>query len=117
MDYIKKPYIPASHYKNILSYQYKGGDLSLTYIYFISPLCNKLVSYFPLWLAPNVITITGFFLNISYVLVTLSYTGFKGGVDIPSWACIFCALCYFTYNILDNFVMVNKHVELTHHHL
>ena len=102
MDYIKKPYIPASHYKNILSYQYKGGDLSLTYVYFISPLCNKLVSYFPLWLAPNVITITGFFLNIAYVLVTLSYTGFKGGVDIPPWACIFCALCYFTYNILDN---------------
>ena len=102
MDFLKKPYIPSNYYKNIQSYQYKGGDLSLTYIYFISPLCNKLITYFPLWLAPNVITIIGFFLNISYVIVTISYTGFKGSVDIPSWACIFSALCYFTYNILDN---------------
>ena len=96
-----KPYIPKEYYNVIRSYQYKSSDSSISYKYFMSPLCDYLVNFFPTWLAPNVITISGFFLNLLYFLITGYYTGFKGGF-IPPWACFFSAFCYLLYMILDN---------------
>ena len=51
---------------------------------------------------PNVITVSGFELNVSYCLVTLYYTGFSGSTNIPSWACYFSAFAYCLYITLDN---------------
>ena len=97
----KEPYISQKYYNKIIHYQYKSSDSSIFYKYFMSPLCDYLVNFFPEWLAPNVITISGFFLNLLYFLITGYYTGFKGGF-IPPWACFFSAFCYFTYMVLDN---------------
>ena len=97
----KEPYISQKYYNKIIHYQYKSSDSSISYKYFMSPLCDYLVNFFPEWLAPNVITISGFFLNLLYFLITGYYTGFKGGF-IPPWACFFSAFCYFTYMVLDN---------------
>ena len=96
-----KPYIPKEHFNSIRSYKYKSSDSSISYKYFMSPLCDYLVNFFPTWLAPNVITISGFFLNLLYFLITGYYTRFKGGF-IPPWACFFSAFCYLLYMILDN---------------
>ena len=96
-----KPYIPKEHFSSIRSYKYKSSDSSISYKYFMSPLCDYLVNFFPTWLAPNVITISGFFLNLLYFLITGYYTRFKGGF-IPPWACFFSAFCYLLYMILDN---------------
>ena len=96
------PYIPLSNYENIQTYKYKGGDLSLTYKYFISPLCNKLLNYIPETIAPNTITTIGFLLNIFYFIITTISTGLKGSSNISSITCYLSALSYFLYNILDN---------------
>ena len=96
-----KPYILEENYENIRAYQYKSLDASISYKYCMSPLCDFLVKFFPTWLAPNVITISGFFLNLLYFLITGYYTGFKGGF-VPSWACYFSAFCYLLYQTLDN---------------
>ena len=96
------PYIPLSNYENIQTYKYKGGDLSLTYKYFISPLCNKLLNYIPVTIAPNTITTIGFLLNIFYFIITTISTGLKGSSNISSITCYLSALSYFLYNILDN---------------
>jgi len=96
-----EPYISHKYYNKIISYQYKSSDSSISYKYFMSPLCDYLVNFFPKWLAPNVITVSGFFLNLLYFLITGYYTGFKGGL-IPPWACFFSAFCYFFYMVLDN---------------
>ena len=104
MNYIfscSKPYISPEYYDNIRSYQYKSSDSSISYKYCMSPLCDYLVKFFPEWLAPNVITISGFFLNLLYFLITGYYTQFKGGF-VPPWACFFSAFCYLLYQILDN---------------
>ena len=104
MNYIfscSKPYISEEHYEIIRSYQYKSSDESISYKYCMSPLCDYLVNYFPKWLAPNVITVSGFFLNLLYFLITGYYTGFKGGF-VPPWACFFSAFCYLLYQVLDN---------------
>ena len=96
-----KPYVIPAYYDNLRNYKYKSADASITYKYVISPLCNHLVKLFPEWVAPNVITVSGFFLNALYFSVTSYYTKFKGG-HVPLWACIFSAFCYLIYQILDN---------------
>ena len=104
MNYIfswSKPYISEENYENIRSYQYKSSDSSISYKYCMSPLCDFLVQFFPKWLAPNVITVSGFFLNLLYFLITGYYTSFKGGF-VPPWACFFSAFCYLIYQVLDN---------------
>ena len=96
-----KPYIQKEYYDNIINYKYRSTDSSITYKYVISPLCNRLVKLFPKWVAPNLITVSGFFLNLCYFIVTAYYTKLKGGV-VPPWACFFSAFCYLIYQILDN---------------
>ena len=97
----KSPYISKEYYDNLKNYKYKSSDASITYKYCMSPFCNFLVQKFPKWLAPNVITVTGFFFNILYFSVTSYYSKLKGG-EIPPWACFFSAFCYLIYQILDN---------------
>ena len=60
----KSPYISKEYYDNLKNYKYKSSDASITYKYCMSPFCNFLVQKFPKWLAPNVITVTGFFFNV-----------------------------------------------------
>ena len=96
-----KPYVIPAYYDNLRNYKYKSADYSITYRYVISPLCNHLVKLFPKWVAPNLITVSGFFLNVLYFSVTSYYSKLKGG-EIPLWACIFSAFCYLIYQILDN---------------
>ena len=96
------PYIKNEYYENIQTYKYKGADLSLTYKYFISPLCEYIITYIPPSIAPNTITTIGFFLNIFYFILTTYKTGLKGSNEIPSYICYISALSYFLYNILDN---------------
>jgi len=94
-------YIEDQYKEKLINYKYKGGDNSILCIYVINPFCNFIVEYFPKWLAPNVITCSGFFFNLLNLIITLYYTGWKGGDYIPPWACIACAISYTTYIILD----------------
>ena len=96
------PYISKSFYSNIINYKYRGGDTSIFYIYCMNPFCEWIVPKFPIWLPANVVTISGFILNLSYFFLTFYYQGFKGGVPIPSWACYYSALVYCIYITLDN---------------
>ena len=94
-------YIEDQYKEKLINYKYKGGDNSILCIYVINPFCNFIVEYFPKWLAPNIITCSGFFFNLLNLIITLYYTGWKGGDYIPPWACIACAISYTTYIILD----------------
>ena len=98
---LKRRYIEEQYTEKLIHYQYKGGDKSILYRYVINPLCNFIVNYFPRWLAPNVITISGWFFNLFNLIITTYYTGWKGGDYIPTWACFTCALFYTTYIIFD----------------
>ena len=98
---LSNKYIEEKYVDKLINYKYKGGDNSILCYYVINPLCNFIVEYFPKWLAPNVITISGWFLNFFNLIITTYYTGLKGGDYIPLWASIVCALFYTTYIILD----------------
>ena len=98
---LTKQYIEARYIENLINYKYSGGDLSILYRFVINPFCNWFVNYLPEWLAPNVITVSGFFFNLFNLILTTYYSGWKGGEDLPSWVCLVCALSYTTYIIFD----------------
>ena len=66
----KKPYISGEYHDAIRLYQYKSSDSSISYKYCMSPLCDYIVKFFPMWLAPNVITVTGFFFEFTIFQTT-----------------------------------------------
>ena len=98
---LAKKYIEDEYIEKLIDYKYKGGDDSILCYYVINPFCNFLVEYFPKWLPPNVITVSGFFLNLFNLITTTYYTGWKGGDYVPPWVCLTSALFYTTYIILD----------------
>jgi ethanolaminephosphotransferase len=53
-------------------------------------------------LSPNVITVTGFLLNILSHLVLLSYQGLSLEGRLPTWVPIMVAINWFIYVFLDN---------------
>ena len=57
-------YIEEQYKEKLINYKYKGGDDSILCYYVINPFCNFIVEYFPRWLAPNVITVSGWFFNL-----------------------------------------------------
>lgn len=56
----------------------------------------------PEWLAPNLITLFGFFLNVISHIVLVYYQGFGMRGEIPEWAIVMTGVFYFFYILLDN---------------
>lgn len=52
-------YIPRNRRTNLLKYKYSGEDRSIISLYVLSPYWNWLVTWVPLSVAPNLITLTG----------------------------------------------------------
>lgn len=50
MSFARK-YIKKEWDTTIRNFQYKGEDNSLFYNYVANPLCDKLVNFFPMWVA------------------------------------------------------------------
>uniref|UniRef100_A0A1L8DYA7 diacylglycerol cholinephosphotransferase n=2 Tax=Nyssomyia neivai TaxID=330878 RepID=A0A1L8DYA7_9DIPT len=66
----------------------------------LQPWWNFLVRSIPTWLAPNLITIVGLFVNIVTALVLILYSP-DAKSDPPGWACFLCAGGLFAYQSLD----------------
>ncbi len=45
------PYIKDEWKQNIKDYRYKGGDISIWYVWISNPFCNWLIQYCPNWIA------------------------------------------------------------------
>lgn len=97
-----RPYIITEWYDSIKNHKYAGADLSIFYTYVMSPICNKLVNYFPIWLAPNLITFIGFIFVILTNILINYFSGWDGKNSIPGYISIICGLLYYLYHILDN---------------
>jgi ethanolaminephosphotransferase len=95
--YIEDQYIP-----NLKVYKYEGADNSLLYIYFIGPSCSYISEHLPNWLPPNVITTTGWLLNLTNLFLTTYYGGLKGCDYFPPWVCYLAAVNYSVYIYLDS---------------
>ncbi|KAI1725768.1 CDP-alcohol phosphatidyltransferase domain-containing protein [Ditylenchus destructor] len=61
---------------------------------------NAIVEFYPLWLAPNLITLVGLVINVITVLI-LSHFCFSATEVAPAWAYLQAALGLFIYQTLD----------------
>lgn len=87
---------------NIKKFKYSSTDSSIFYNYFLSPLLNKVVTYLPMTLSPNIITILGLLFNfLSFIL-----TQYELGNDFNSapsrTTCLIQFATHSLYIIFDN---------------
>ncbi|XP_038675585.1 choline/ethanolaminephosphotransferase 1-like isoform X1 [Scyliorhinus canicula] len=85
--------------KRLEEHRYRSAGASL-----LEPLMQawweRLVRRLPLWIAPNVITITGLALNACTTLILMVYCP-TATEQAPLWAYLACALGLFIYQTLD----------------
>ncbi|XP_069797374.1 choline/ethanolaminephosphotransferase 1-like isoform X2 [Narcine bancroftii] len=96
--------------KRLEEHRYRSAGASL-----LEPLMQVwwewLVRHLPLWVAPNVITITGLALNVCTTLVLMLYCP-TATEQAPLWAYLACALGLFVYQTLD--AIDGKQARRTH---
>ncbi|XP_054722495.1 cholinephosphotransferase 1-like [Uloborus diversus] len=66
----------------------------------VQPFWNWLVLKLPLWLAPNLMTITGLLINILTSVILIGYSP-DGTQEAPRWTFVLCAIGLFIYQTLD----------------
>ncbi|KDQ62969.1 hypothetical protein JAAARDRAFT_361800 [Jaapia argillacea MUCL 33604] len=100
-------YIPQEVLGNLKKYQYKGVDHSIVSRYILNPFWNWFVTLWPLWVAPNTITLTGLSL-VLFNFATLIYydpgylTDNEGAPGPPQWVYFTWAASLFMYQTLDS---------------
>ncbi|XP_055638262.1 ethanolaminephosphotransferase 1 isoform X2 [Toxorhynchites rutilus septentrionalis] len=99
-------YLNEAHLKGFEKYKYNCVDTSVLSVYVMHPFWNWLVQYFPRWIAPNVLTFSGFLLTVvNFFLIAYYDYGFtaasKSPNPIPDWVWIIAAINLFVAYTLD----------------
>ncbi|RAL06449.1 aminoalcoholphosphotransferase [Aspergillus ibericus CBS 121593] len=96
MVYIRQDQLPK-----LREYRYAGIDLSLVSRYILKPFYNDFViKFFPMSMAPNAITLTGFFFVVVNFFTILWYNPTLDQ-DCPPWVYASCAIGLFLYQTFD----------------
>jgi len=86
--------------EGIRRYKYISPPLSICEELFLNEFWDRVASYFPLYLAPNLITVTGFAFVVLGTLLILFYSpGLTG--TAPSWVYVTNAVFLFIYQTCD----------------
>mmetsp|Transcript_93213 Transcript_93213/g.237107 ORF Transcript_93213/g.237107 Transcript_93213/m.237107 type:complete len:401 (-) Transcript_93213:43-1245(-) len=95
-------YISEEGALNARKYKYSGGDNSLVYRFFCSPLAEACVKRFvPLWVAPNLITCLGLLPSLlGHALIWYHCNDLRS--SCPRWCWAVLSVCTFVYQTLDN---------------
>lgn len=94
-------YIRHSKLENLKAYKYSAEDHSLTSKYILKPFyTNVVINFFPLSMAPNLITLSGFSFVVINLLTLLWY---NPGLDqdCPGWVYLSWAIGLFLYQTFD----------------
>lgn len=86
---------------NLRKYKYSAVDDSPVSKYILGPWWNFVVTFMPKWLAPNNITLIGFFAVVIDVLLISHYVPdlYSQG---PSWIYYYASFALFFYQTMDN---------------
>ncbi|KAK4164163.1 Choline/ethanolaminephosphotransferase 1 [Cladorrhinum sp. PSN259] len=96
MVYVRQEYLP-----NLKQYKYSSVDHSLVSKYILKPFyTNVVIKCFPMRMAPNLITLTGFMFVVANVLTLLWYNPTLDQ-DCPSWVYYSWAAGLFLYQTFD----------------
>ncbi|XP_065255327.1 ethanolaminephosphotransferase 1-like [Emys orbicularis] len=109
-------YVTAQQRAGFRRYQYSAVDTNPLSVYVMQPLWNRTVKIVPLWIAPNLLTFSGFLMIlINYFLLSFydwDYTasGASPGI-VPTWVWLFGACTTFCAYALDS--IDGKHARRT----
>ncbi|XP_069477122.1 ethanolaminephosphotransferase 1-like [Ambystoma mexicanum] len=100
-------YVTAEQLAGFDKYKYSAVDTNPLSVYVMQHLWNKVVTVVPVWIAPNVLTFSGFVLIlINYFILSFfdwHYTTSVGFHEpIPTWVWLFAALATFCAYGLDS---------------
>jgi ethanolaminephosphotransferase len=96
MVYVRQEYLP-----NLKQYKYMSADHSLTSKYILKPFyTNVVIKCFPMWMAPNLITLTGFMFVVLNFFTLLWYNPTLDQ-DCPPWVYYSWAVGLFLYQTFD----------------
>ncbi|KAI1801708.1 Choline/ethanolaminephosphotransferase [Daldinia bambusicola] len=96
MVYVRQEFLP-----NLKTYKYSGVDHSLTSKYILKPFYNNaVIKCFPMSMAPNLITLTGFMFIVANFFTLLWYNPTLDQ-DCPSWVYYSWAVGLFLYQTFD----------------
>lgn len=81
-------YLRDEHLQGFRKYKYSSIDTNPVGIYLMHPFWNWIVQFFPLWIAPNLITFVGFlFIIKSFIILSIyDYYFYASNNDNVSWS-------------------------------
>lgn len=93
-------FIPQHAIKHLDEYKYQSEDRSIITKYILKPFWSKFERIFPVWMAPNMVTLLGLmFIVISDILVF--YFDPYYNVVSPKWVYFYHAFAVFMYQTFD----------------
>ncbi|XP_061990078.1 choline/ethanolaminephosphotransferase 1 isoform X1 [Rosa rugosa] len=93
-------YIGAHGVNALHRYKYSGVDHSLVSKYVLNPFWTRFVNFFPLWMPPNMITLTGFMFLLTSALLGYIYSPRLDSAP-PRWVNFAHGLLLFLYQTFD----------------
>ncbi|XP_030839310.1 ethanolaminephosphotransferase 1 [Strongylocentrotus purpuratus] len=102
-------YLNKDHINGFDKYKYSSRDTSPVAVYVMHPFWNAVVKFYPMWLAPNLLTFVGFLFQV-YLFLLLAYydwdyySGNRTKAEyptIPNWVWYVAAVCQFLGHTLD----------------
>ncbi|XP_054744792.1 ethanolaminephosphotransferase 1 isoform X1 [Anastrepha obliqua] len=99
-------YLTEAHLKGFERYKYNSIDTGYISVYVMHPFWNWCVQFLPKWLAPNLITFTGFLLTVvNFILIAYYDWDFQGANNaehtVPHWVWSVAAINILLYYNLD----------------
>uniref|UniRef100_A0A8D2KFB2 Ethanolaminephosphotransferase 1 n=1 Tax=Urocitellus parryii TaxID=9999 RepID=A0A8D2KFB2_UROPR len=99
-------YVSPEQLAGFDKYKYSAVDTNPLSLYIMHPFWNTLVKAFPTWLAPNLITFSGFLLVVfNFLLMTYFdpdfYASAPGHKHVPDWVWIVVGILNFMAYTLD----------------
>lgn len=93
-------FIPNDKLKNLKLYKYQSEDHSLISKFILKKWWNSFTEIFPLWMAPNVVTLLGFVFILFNLAVVFYYDPYLNQSS-PRWCYFFYAFGLFMYQTFD----------------
>ncbi|ODN01851.1 Ethanolaminephosphotransferase 1 [Orchesella cincta] len=102
-------YLTPDHLQGFDNYKYSSVDTSPLSNYVMHPFWNAVVKICPMWIAPNLLTFTGFLFTVAnFILLSIyDYHFYAGGggdheyPPVPSWVWFLAAFNLFMSHTLD----------------
>ncbi|VDK68571.1 unnamed protein product [Onchocerca ochengi] len=86
--------------ERLREHKYSAVDISWLDEYCMKRFWEYVVQFYPIWIAPNVITMLGLFINLLTVLILACFS-YDAKIAASSWAYFQAALGMFLYQTLD----------------